>query len=427
MKLRIRCCLISLLIVLLVPCASGQVKALVPLPFDSQGELNGVPYIIRVPANWNGTLLVYTYGYAEAMPQLPITPAPELETTLLTRGFALAVSHAAGGVPMPPFAEAGWNIKERIQNTAALTAAFRGIVGNPTQTIIWGKSMGGLTTIGLIEKFPGLYDGAVPLCAPGAGSPLNSDLRLDMLIAYSVAFGWNNQWGTPGDLRPDLNFMTDVYPHLLQQLTPSKRGLWEFFRLANHLPDDPSFYGPANFRVQTVWLAFATLPDINRRAGGHAVENIGRVYTLTDNEKAYLLNMYGVDSEPMLAAMNAQTIYASDPNARNYLEHYYDPTGLITRPVITLHTTKDAAAIPNNESVYLAKVTEHGKANLLLQAYSLGDGTANTHCTFTPAQYLAGIDAMMSWLDTGTRPSSSDFFKPELGFAQNYVPPDWPW
>lgn len=430
MRLRLLIIMSAVIFTLLVPSSAGQVATLVPLPADLQGELDGVPYLIRVPANWNGTLLVYAYGYAEAyMPPLaplPLAPLPADADTLLARGFALAGIHAAGAVPIPGAAtDAGWNFKERMQNTAALTAAFREMVGQPQRTIAWGKSMGGLVSLGLVEKFPGLYDGAVPLCAPGAGTPRMFDQKLDVTLAYAVAFGWNDAWGTPGNLRDDLNFMTEVYPHVLQQLTPDKKGRWEFLRLVNRIPADSSFYGPVNYRVMTLWLSIAIRPDMDQRAGGHVARNIGRVYTLSDADKSYLLTQFGLDAEPLLAAMNAQTIYASDRNARNYAEHYYNPTGRIRRPVITLHTTGDAAVIPNNESAYRTTVEQQGNGELLMQQFSIGNGVANTHCTFTSAQYLAGIDAMMYWLDTGNRPDPSVFFT--LGFDPSFVPQPWPW
>ena len=71
-------------------------------------------------------------------------------------------------------------------------------------------------TLGMIEKFPGHYDGAVALCAPASGTPRRFDQALDIALAYAVAFGWKPEWGTPGDLRDDLNFNTDVLPHIQQ-------------------------------------------------------------------------------------------------------------------------------------------------------------------------------------------------------------------
>ena len=426
MRLRLLLIISAVIFTLLVPASAGQVATRVPLPTDMQGELNGVPYRIRVPENWNGTLLVYAYGYAEAFIPPPLAPPIVDVNTLLAKGLALAGIHAAGAVPIPGAAtDAGWNFKERMQNTVALTVAFHRLVGRPRRTIVWGQSMGGLVALALIEKFPGLYDGAVPLCAPGAGTPRMYDQKLDITLAYAVAFGWNDAWGTPGNLRDDLNFMTEVYPHVLQQLTPDKKGLWEFLRLVNRIPADSSFYGPVNYRAITLWLAIAPRLDIDQRAGGHVAQNIGRRYTLSDADKAYLLDQFGLDAEPLLAAMNAQTIYVSDRNARHYAEHYYNPSGRIKRPVLTLHTTGDAAVIPNNESAYRTAVRQHGNRKLLVQQFSTGNGVVNTHCTFTPAQILAGIDAMMYWLDTQNRPGPSWFTAP--GFVPGFVPEPWPW
>jgi len=320
------------------------------------------------------------------------------------------------------------------------------MVGQPKRTVVWGKSMGGLVALALIEKFPGLFDGAVPLCAPGAGTPRMFDQKLDITLTYAVAFGWKDEWGTPDNVRPDLNFMTEVVPHITAQLTPEKMWRWEFLRMVNSIPADASFYKmpTAPFLFQTLWLSFVPRPDLNMRAGGRVDQNVGRVYTLRDEDRQLLKNefptinsdvlMTQVDS--LLAQMNAKTLYASDINARNYAEHYYQPTGRITRPVLTLHTTHDAAVIPNNEAAYRLMVKQRGKSELLMQVFTTGIDVkdalgnplhVNTHCTFTPAQYIAGIDAMAQWLKTATRPNSSDFFTEAMGFDPQYVPDPWPW
>ncbi len=416
MKLRTVIVMFAVILTLPVPLSAGQLATFVPLPADLQGELNGVPYRIRVPENWNGTLLVYAHGYGEGLTQPLLAPLPADVDTLLARGFALAASRFAGS---------GWTVKEGMQNTVALTAAFHGMVGRPQRTIIWGRSMGGLMTLGLIEKFPGHYDGAVALCPPAAGTPRRFDQSLDIALAYAVAFGWKPEWGTPGDIRNDLDFMTEVLPHVQQQLTPDKKGRWEFIRLVNRIPID-SYYAPMNFRITTFYFATAVRAELEDRAGGAIAENIGRVYTLTDPEKSYLAGL-GVDADELLAEMNARTMFTADPNARNYAEHYVNPSGRITRPVLTLHTTGDALATPNNESAYRAVVEQQGNGGLLLQQFTTGNGMANAHCTFTSAQDTAGIDAMVYWLDTGNRPDPSSFFTPELGFDPSFVPQPWPW
>jgi hypothetical protein len=132
--------------------------------------------------------------------------------------------------------------------------------------------------------------------------------------------------------------------------------------------------------------------------------------------------LLGINADGLLAEMNAMTVFTSDRNARNYLEHYYDPSGRIKRPVLSLHTTGDALATPNHESAYRVTVDQEGNGNLLVQQFVTG----GAHCTFTSAQDMTAIDAMMYWLDTRQRPGIS-FFPASLGFSASYSPLPWPW
>jgi len=275
-------------------------------------------------------------------------------------------------------------------------------------------------TLGLIEKFHGQYDGAVALCPPASGTPRRFDQGLDIALAYAVAFGWKPEWGNVGDIRDDLNFTTEVLPHIQQQLTLAQYGRWEFIRLVNRMPMD-SYYA-LNFRVTTLLFAIGVRAELENRAGGAVAENSGRVYSLSEQEKSYLSGL-GVNADDLLAQMNAMTLFTSDRNARNYAEHYVSPSGQIRRPVLTLHTEGDSLATPNNESAYRANVEQQGNGDLLMQQFTKGVA----HCTFTSTQNIAGIDAMMSWLDTGIRPEASVFFPAALGFDPTYVPVAWPW
>jgi len=409
MKLRESTLMLAMLFLSLVPLNAEQFHAIVPLPADLQGEMEGVSYRISVPVNWNGTLLVYTHGYNEGTTPPSLVPLPADAVTLSSLGYALAASRFAGS---------GWNVKEGMQNTIALTAAFRDMVGHPQRTIIWGRSMGGLMALEMIEKFPGIYDGAVALCPPAAGAPRRFDQALDIALAYAVAFGWRSGWGTPGDLRDDLNFVNDVLPDIGDHI--AQIGGWEFIRRVNKIPPD-TYYNSSN-RVIPIYFATAVRAELESRAGGPVAENIGREYTLTEEDQLALAAL-GVDGYTLLAEMNAMTNISSLRNARNYVEHYVNPAGRIKRPVLTLHTEGDALATPNNEGAYRDTVEQQGNGDLLMQEFVLG----GAHCTFTTQQDIAAIDAMMYWLDTGTRPDPSSFFPPAIGFDPDYVPEAWPW
>ena len=118
MKTRARVLLMSVLLISLVlPTSVGLAQPDLDLPIDMQGDLNGAAYEIRVPENWNGTLLVYAHGY----PQYPVPvpemafPGDEMAQIFLDRGYALAASGYRG---------AGFNLREGMEDTKALTEFF---------------------------------------------------------------------------------------------------------------------------------------------------------------------------------------------------------------------------------------------------------------------------------------------------------------
>ena len=225
------------------------------------------------------------------------------------------------------------------------------------------------------------------------------DHKLDIIVAYAAAFGWNDQWGTPGHLRQDLHFMTEVLPHVLKQLapmTPDKFWRWEFLRRVNRIPFDSTFYGaPLPYAFSELLLAFVPLLDLNQRAGGQVAQNIGRVYTLDEEDRSYLQNVLGVppaELEAKLKQMNDQAIYTSDPNARNYAEHYYNPTGRITRPVLTLHTTGDPIVPVWHQALYTNKVL----ANNALSPYFSKTIQRYGHCSFTLDETVTAFGTLVA-------------------------------
>src|SRR5690349_5262294 len=124
-----------LLLLTLIPAMPvTQVNASVG-PLDVAGELHGAPYRIRVPANWNGTLLVFAHGYRDKADHpgeidnrnADIAPSAALEAPLLAQGFALAGT---------AYRDNGWAIGDAIQDVKDLALFFRANVAQPQRTIL---------------------------------------------------------------------------------------------------------------------------------------------------------------------------------------------------------------------------------------------------------------------------------------------------
>lgn len=398
----------AVVLALLAPAQAAAATAV-----DLNGELDGVAYEIRVPEQWNGTLVMYAHGYRDAADH-PGEPddrsasaftSEAAEQALLDAGFAIAGS---------AYASNGWAVRDGIRDTRALRQHFVREVGRPDSTLIAGFSMGSVVAFESIERYPGSYDGALPSCAVGAGAPRAWDGTLAIAKAYDAVFGWPAAWGSPGDVRDDLDFDTEVLPVLAAQLqAPGGAAKFEFVRLAAGVPRGPEW-------PFSIWF-FGTegRAELERRAGGSPVQNVDHTYRLTDTERAHLagLGLTGSTVDGYLAAMSADRV-AAVPAARQYAQRYADYTGKLRRPVLTLHTAVDALVPPAHISAYNATVADAGDSHLLANAWTSGNG----HCAFTPQQQLTAVQALDAWASGGEPPVS---FPAGQGFVE-VDPPPWP-
>ncbi len=386
----------------------------IPLPADLSGKLDGTEYRIRVPLDWNGTLLVWAHGSATTAVQISpdALPAisPTLEEHLLSQGYALAGSWYDDSLIEGP------------KRTLALTQYFNGAVGKPRRTIVWGMSLGGSVTLSLIENHPEVYDGAISVAGVAGGwlNYIDSTLRFD--LAYAAAFGWPTDWWGPLDnLRDDLygNEATLIMP-VYQWAWAGNYGQWEFIRLV--MKESPKAWWEPDFQGYALlgWGSTAIRSHLEQQYGGPVAQNIGAYYTLTDEEKSYLSTL-GVKADQLLGWMNTQTNIAARRSARYHLGKYGTPSGNLHRPTVMMMGVHDPLVIPSNGAVYRELAEARSHDNKLVQAY------VNTwHGPYSAEQYLAALAALEHWLENGTPPDAS-FFPQSMGFDNSFVPSPWPY
>ena len=397
-------------------------------PLDFSGELNGAPFRIRVPANWNGTLLVFAHGYRDKADHVgevdnrnaDVAPSAALEAPLLAQGYALAGS---------AYRDNGWAVEEAVQDIKDLTVMFRETVAQPKQTILWAVSLGTVITFKSMERFGGIYDGALCGCGTGAGATRIWDVGLAGYLAYDVVLDAPDVWGTVGEVRNDINFETEVFPKLFGEVAnPLNFPKFEFVRLVTGIPGQgivppppPSFF-PGWVFTDFFFITEARA-ELQRRAGGPYVQNLNHTYSLTAAERAYLigLGVPGAVIDGWLAQMNARRNISALPGPRNYVRHNSDYSGKIKHPVLTIHTTLDPLVVVANETAYAETVAAAGRSNLLFQTYTNGNG----HCAFTGPQLITAVNAIDNWVRTGVRPSAAQF-PAALGFIPGFVPPPFP-
>ena len=139
---------------------------------------DGAPYAMMVPANFNGTVYLYSHGYRPniAIPAgIPVyggytvtnTPQPGPNATVI--GALLAKGY---GVVGSGFARQGWNADSAIKTNVELVGLFKKQFTKTTKVVAWGESLGGFITQALAEKHSDLFSAAAPLCMASDVSPL---------------------------------------------------------------------------------------------------------------------------------------------------------------------------------------------------------------------------------------------------------------
>jgi len=138
----------------------------------------GAPYAMMVPANFNGTVFIYSHGYRYNIdaPMLGYKLATILATPqpgplagntdqsaikyLLSKGYAVTGS---------AFAPEGWNAASAVKTDVELIGLFKTQFPATKTVIAWGESLGGFITEALAEQHPDLVNAAGLMC-PALGT-----------------------------------------------------------------------------------------------------------------------------------------------------------------------------------------------------------------------------------------------------------------
>jgi dienelactone hydrolase len=394
---------------------------------------DGATYLIEIPASWNHTLLLYSHGYTAPGSPNPARNVgdPFTRAFLLSQGFALAGSS---------YAHTGWAIQEALTDQIALLDIFAATAGTPSRTIAWGHSLGGIITAGLIQRYPHRFDAALPMCGVLSGAVGTWNQALDQAFVFQTLIAPQAQ--IVHITNPLANLGAAEQALAIAQGTPEGRAR---IALSAAMGDIPGWFDPAapepardDFAArqanQFLWAQQVTFPfafllraELEFRAGGNPSWNTGVNYRRqlersTGREVvAALYRESGLDLEADLRTLRDAPRIAPDWAAVDYLERNIVFDGEIHVPVLTLHTDGDGLVTPQNETAYAHAVREAGNDRRLRQTFVHRAG----HCTFTPAETIAALQALIARLDTGKwaglKPEDLNAAALRLGAAFNVI------
>lgn len=359
---------LSLLLLLAVSTATHATATApaIEQPSEHTGTLNGAPWRVDVPENWNGELVVYLHGYAPAEQPIPeVMPRNGHEGWLLERGYAIAQSD---------YSARGWAVAEALADTEALRRHVVTLLGQPKRTWAMGHSMGGHLVLGTLETHGEGYDGGLALC--GANAPAEELFSGPVLGALAVF-----EQRHPGVLSPGGLFDADAprwpNPEAIEAALASDEDFAARLGQAFGIPREGMAGG--------LMLRFAVLQELRERAGGIPVDNTKATYAGFVDD----------------AAVNAGVRrYAGDAAAIAYANARLRLTGEAARPVVLMANERDEVIPAQTSSRYLDLARNAGRGGQVFELPPAGQG----HCRFPPGAEAAALETLRAWVIDGKSP-----------------------
>jgi hypothetical protein len=133
---------------------------------------DGASWVADLPAQWNGTLLLYSHGFGFLTAE--DAPDPATSAALLARGYALAGSSYDPNGSL-------WALDSAVHDQFGTLQAVESAVlpARPRQVLAFGTSMGGLVSALEAQDGAGRIDGALTTCGIVAGAVNLNNYQLD--------------------------------------------------------------------------------------------------------------------------------------------------------------------------------------------------------------------------------------------------------
>ena len=436
---------------------TAPVTASVPGTTTTSGRIGAAAWTAKVPASWNGTVLLYNHGIRTTLdPNRSAEAAPtgtdgSAEDSLLARGYALLGSS---------YRSNGFAVRDAVNDDVALLASFRAShPGRVTRTFVYGESLGGLITETLAEERPDLVTGAASACGVLVGAVPIADQVLDTLVMARAMFApMLKVAGYRSDAEALATF-TSLKTTVLKQLAaPATQtaSVGKVLAIATlqGLPYQTESY---NGRVTASQVGAATegvltqagaailgSRDAVARTGGNYASNVGVSYLARANAQA-IARFKTVGLGASLLRSYALTLdrrvlrVAAVPAARAKARTLGAPTGALKVPTVTMHTEFDQFVTAANESLFASRVAARGAGARLVQTYvkppAYADLTAAGggapygagHCSFTVSQLDAMVDTLAAFVATGSKPDPAGIFTADgaPGLDPGFTPLTW--
>lgn len=346
----------------------------------TEGTLpSGALSMYCVPSSgWNGELVLWAHGYIAFNEPLDFQHLdfdglylPDLTQKL---GFAFATTS---------YRQNGLAILEGTEDMRELVQSFPAATGvTPQRVYMLGASEGGIITALSIERYPQFYDGGLAMCGPIGNFRKQMNYWGDFRVLFDYFFPGIIP-GSPVSIPPEViaNWSSVYVPAITSALEANPSAARQLIRTSKAPVDrsDPSTL--TNTALNLLWYNVFATNDGVAKLGGNPYDNTTRWYYGSLNDIA--LNQH------------VQRI-AADPAALQELQKY-ETSGLITRSLVTLHTTGDEIIPFWHQPLYALKVQPQNVKFASMPAFRYG------HCNFRVSEALAAFGLLVHFV-RGSQP-----------------------
>ncbi|MBG9388594.1 hypothetical protein [Caenimonas aquaedulcis] len=377
----------------------------------------GAYYLIAMPAQWNGTLVMHSHGG-------PALGAPRLERSVEDLERWAIVVKAGYAWAGSTFRQGGVAVRAAAEDTERLRRIFVSQVARPKLTILhgqsWGASVAAVGASMFTDDGSGRrpYDGVLLSSGVLAGGSTAYDFRIDLRVIYQSLCGnhprpdepqYPMSIGLPAGSKLSSNDLRDRVNACLGLDKPAAQRTPEQQRKVKTIVDVVKI--PASsIAGHLAWATFHFQDVVQLRTGGRSpFGNMGVKYS----------------GSPDDAALNASVArYAADPQAVATFAADTDPDGRIPVPVLTVHGIDDPTAFVEMDDSFLRTMQKAGTASHLVQTFTAD----NTHSYLSDPVYPTLLAALSSWVQGGAKPTPEQIaeqcaqFEPAFGAGCRFRP-----
>lgn len=354
-----------------------------------EGEAwNGAKYLLAVPEDWNGDLVVYAHGYVDRVAPIALPTTQDntevLRDKLLTNGFAVAYSS---------YSKNGFAVREGTIDTLCLNWYFKKAFGKPARTFLVGHSLGGLVCVRLAECLPRHYDGVLTVSGMIGGSQVEIDYVTNVRILWEMHY----PGVLPGSIDyvpPGLDLMTNVVYPVIGAISANPTNAIAMTTIEQTpLPWD---FVNGNELVGS----FANVLGFYYRGHADLAERTGTP-TFIDNRKTEYTSWMIPDVQMELINKYVPR-FSSTRQAKKYFWRNYESTGKLRVPMLGIHNSRDPVVPIFHQEIYAEKVAKRTCTKNLVQRQFDRHGHTET---ITVDEVFSAFEELVEWVDTGAAPA----------------------